>query len=159
MSDRAPSTALLAAGVAAGAALGAAATYGWLSTRVDTRQMADVEVFERHGPSSNRSAHSTGGRGGGAGPSSKDESNPTGESVVAGEGLSDPSGARRRLSLDRSRGPVIIGVAGASGSGKTSIAELLAERLSHIRVTSISSDLYYKSMPHNVDPAEYNFDQ
>lgn len=40
--------------------------------------------------------------------------------------------------------PVIVGVAGASGSGKTSIAELIAARLKGGHVLSISSDNYYK---------------
>jgi len=56
-------------------------------------------------------------------------------------------------------GPVIVGVAGASGSGKTSIAELIAGRLTGCqRVLSISSDNYYKTLGPGVASAEYNFD-
>lgn len=54
--------------------------------------------------------------------------------------------------------PVIVGVAGASGSGKTSIAELIAARLRGGHVLSISSDNYYKTLPPGTDPAQYNFD-
>lgn len=59
---------------------------------------------------------------------------------------------------DGRRGPVIVGVGGASGSGKTSIAELIAARLGGMRVVSLSSDNYYKTLPHDVDPSDYNFD-
>ena len=55
-------------------------------------------------------------------------------------------------------GPCIIGVAGASGSGKTSIAELIAARLEGQNVCSISSDNYYKSLEEGTDADEYNFD-
>lgn len=59
----------------------------------------------------------------------------------------------------RPGGPVIVGVAGASGSGKTSIAELIAGRLTGCqRVLSISSDNYYKTLGPGVDASEYNFD-
>lgn len=54
--------------------------------------------------------------------------------------------------------PVIIGVAGASGSGKTSIAELIAARLHGQSVLSISSDNYYISLKPDEDPTEHNFD-
>jgi hypothetical protein len=79
---------------------------------------------------------------------------PTGGALVAGA-AADPSGLRRKMSLERRRGaPVIIGVAGASGSGKTSIAELIAERLSDQVVLSISSDNYYKTLGPDVNPGE-----
>ena len=51
-----------------------------------------------------------------------------------------------------------MGVAGASGSGKTSIATLLAARLAGRKVVGISSDNYYKSVPPGNDPADWNFD-
>lgn len=47
-------------------------------------------------------------------------------------------------STDASIRPIIVGFAGASGSGKTSIAELLAAKLSGGNVVSISCDNYYK---------------
>jgi ABC-type phosphonate transport system ATPase subunit len=53
-----------------------------------------------------------------------------------------PRAHQERFSL-----PVIVGVAGGSGSGKTSIAELIAGRLGpSISVLSISSDNYYISL-------------
>jgi uridine kinase len=71
----------------------------------------------------------------------------------------DPSGARRKLSMENFRSPVIIGVAGASGSGKTSIAGLIAERLElEVKVVALSSDNYYKGLPPNVDPQDYDWD-
>jgi len=48
-------------------------------------------------------------------------------------------------------------VAGASGSGKTSIAELIAARLHGGRVLSISSDNYYRPL-NGADASNYNFD-
>lgn len=56
-------------------------------------------------------------------------------------------------------GPLIIGVTGASGSGKTSISTLLASHMGpSANVVAISSDSYYKSMPHGMNPMDYNFD-
>jgi uridine kinase len=108
-----------------------------------------------------------GGAGAGSTPARKkaaprfpDSAYPTGSAVVAHQELLDPAGAgaaRRKLSSDR-RGPVIVGVAGASGSGKTSIATLIAERLAGIRVAPVSCDSYYKSLGPGVDASEYNFD-
>jgi len=54
--------------------------------------------------------------------------------------------------------PVIVGVAGASGSGKTCIASLIEQRLVGVRVVSISSDNYYKGLKPGTNPAEVNFD-
>lgn len=53
--------------------------------------------------------------------------------------------------------PVIVGVAGASGSGKTCIASLIAERLP-LKVVSISSDNYYFGIPAGVDASQFNWD-
>lgn len=56
-------------------------------------------------------------------------------------------------------GPVIVGVAGGSGSGKTSIASLIAARLgSGCHVESISSDNYYIGLEPGVDAAAHNWD-
>jgi len=66
---------------------------------------------------------------------------------------------RRGASLDFGRrgavtGPVIVGVAGGSGSGKTSIASLIAARLGgNVNVVSISSDNYYKGLERGADGA------
>lgn len=58
----------------------------------------------------------------------------------------------------RSRpGPVIVGVAGASGSGKTSLAEAAAAQLAGA-VLAISCDSYYKPLPDGANAAEHNFD-
>lgn len=43
--------------------------------------------------------------------------------------------------------PLFIGLAGGSGSGKTTIAEALVERLEG-RVSMLSHDAYYRHMPH-----------
>lgn len=83
---------------------------------------------------------------------------PAGGAVVSGD-MADPESRRRKLSTEkRKAAPVIVGVAGASGSGKTSIAELIAGRLEGPRVVSISSDSYYKTLPPGTDSAHYNFD-
>ena len=42
--------------------------------------------------------------------------------------------------------PIIVGIAGASGSGKTSIAELISARIYGGAVVSISCDNYYRSV-------------
>lgn len=85
---------------------------------------------------------------------------PTGGASIASETQVDPHGRRRRQDSKyrQHRGPIIIAVAGASGSGKTSIATLLQKRLQNIRVISISSDEYYKTLSPDTDPANYNFD-
>lgn len=88
-----------------------------------------------------------------------DSAYPTGAAVVAPEDLVDPSGTRRKLSLENNRkGAIIVGVAGASGSGKTSISQLIEQRLTGPVVVSISCDNYYKSLGHDVDSTNYNFD-
>lgn len=80
---------------------------------------------------------------------------PAGGAVVAGAG--DHAGVRRKPSLDRAPGaPVIVGVAGASGSGKTSIASLIAARLGYgAHVVALSCDSYYRSVPADIEPADY----
>ena len=44
--------------------------------------------------------------------------------------------------------PLIVGVAGGSGSGKTTVARKVAERLTDISVASVSMDAYYRNMTH-----------
>lgn len=82
---------------------------------------------------------------------SVDVAYPTGGASIACETQVDPHGYRKRQDTkDKEfRGPICIAVAGASGSGKTSIATLLQERLKNIRVVSISSDEYYKTLDPN----------
>ena len=55
--------------------------------------------------------------------------------------------------------PIIVGVAGASGSGKTSIATLIREALhGSLNIVAISMDNYYKGLPSGVDASSYNWD-
>jgi uridine kinase len=43
---------------------------------------------------------------------------------------------------------LIVGVAGGSGSGKTTVARKVAERLTEVSVASVSMDAYYRNMSH-----------
>lgn len=54
--------------------------------------------------------------------------------------------------------PVILGVGGASGSGKTSMNRILSASLPGLKVASISGDNYYIPLGEGVDPTSYNFD-
>lgn len=54
--------------------------------------------------------------------------------------------------------PVIVGVAGASGSGKTCIASLIEKRLQGVSVVSISSDSYYRGLKEGSDASKHNWD-
>ena len=67
--------------------------------------------------------------------------------------LHAPSAEQRQVAP-----PVIVGVAGASGSGKTCVAQLIEARLQGVRVVSISSDSYYKGLLPGRDAAEHNWD-
>lgn len=66
--------------------------------------------------------------------------------------------ARRKVSMDQRAGPIIVGVAGGSGSGKTSIANLIAARLRDTHVVSISSDNYYIPLEKGAKAEEHNWD-
>src|SRR5512140_3071654 len=44
--------------------------------------------------------------------------------------------------------PLIVGVAGGSGSGKSTVAQKVAERLADFSVASVSMDAYYRNMSH-----------
>ena len=72
------------------------------------------------------------------------------------------SGADSPPSTPRSKVPIIIGVGGASGSGKTSIAgrlnDALLEDETKLNIVSISMDSYYKGLPAGTDAANYNWD-
>jgi len=52
--------------------------------------------------------------------------------------------------------PRIIGIVGASGSGKTTVAQELAELAGHASL--MSQDNYYISLPDDVDAKNWNFD-
>jgi uridine kinase len=62
-----------------------------------------------------------------------------------------------RVAAGRTR-PLIIGVGGASGSGKTSVSSILKAQLPMLKVAAISGDSYYKPLGHDVDASNYNFD-
>lgn len=58
------------------------------------------------------------------------------------------------------KGPLVIGFGGPSGSGKTTFCTNIANELRRrgMKVSLISCDSYYKSLPHDADPEKYNFD-
>jgi hypothetical protein len=104
---------------------------------------------------------------------------PSSVAVIAHRHVSPAASPTATPKATHRGGPVIVGVGGASGSGKTSIAELIGARLSDEIVVSIvrpysglcnvsimypfvsslqSSDNYYLSLPPGTNPAHYNFD-
>lgn len=74
----------------------------------------------------------------------------------------EPPRANRTAHSLEHPGPIIIGVGGASGSGKTSLGGLVAAELRRLHVdagvTDLSCDSYYKTLPAGTDAATYNFD-
>lgn len=54
--------------------------------------------------------------------------------------------------------PFIIGVAGASASGKTTVCEKIIDGLGDQRCVLVCLDWFYLGLPSNVDPSNYNFD-
>ena len=67
----------------------------------------------------------------------------------------------RTQSWDPRLGPIIIGVAGASGSGKTTMCKEIKDRMGdNERVVIVSLDSYYKGLPaeYHSHPQDYNFD-
>lgn len=55
-------------------------------------------------------------------------------------------------------GPFIIGVTGASASGKTTVCEKIINGLGDQRCVLVSLDWFYHGLPPNTDPSTYNFD-
>lgn len=58
------------------------------------------------------------------------------------------------------RTPIVIGIAGGSGSGKTTVAQTILERVGPERIAFLQHDSYYKDLSH-LPPArraEVNFD-
>lgn len=58
------------------------------------------------------------------------------------------------------KGPLIIGIAGGSGSGKSSVTDRIVERLGACRVTIINHDSYYRGIEDDGEssPEGVNFD-
>lgn len=63
----------------------------------------------------------------------------------------------QRLSATKTK-PYIIGVTGASASGKTTICQKISSALSNKRCVLVSLDWFYYGLPPNTDAASYNFD-
>lgn len=49
--------------------------------------------------------------------------------------------------------PIIIGVAGGTGSGKTTVAKAILDRVGHSRIAHLQHDSYYRNLDH-LPPAE-----
>ncbi|MGH2544016.1 MAG: uridine kinase [Ardenticatenaceae bacterium] len=56
--------------------------------------------------------------------------------------------------------PVIIGVAGGTGSGKTTVSRIIRERVGHERIAYLQHDSYYRDASHlpQEERAKINFD-
>ena len=64
------------------------------------------------------------------------------------------------LELPEGGGPLVIGVAGGSGSGKTTISSAIVEQIGHDQVALVEHDAYYReygSVPLE-ERAKVNFD-
>ena len=54
---------------------------------------------------------------------------------------------------------IVIGISGASGSGKSSIANIIENRIKNDRkIVIVSTDNFYRGLPKEINPSEYNFD-
>jgi len=62
--------------------------------------------------------------------------------------------------MTRKKPPVVIGVAGGTGSGKTTVAHVILERVGAHRITLLPQDAYYKDLSHlpPAQRAQMNFD-
>ena len=63
--------------------------------------------------------------------------------------------------LRRTDAPVVVGVAGGTGSGKTTVAAAIASRLGAQHMIHLQHDSYYKSLPRDMsidERAKTNFD-
>jgi uridine kinase len=58
------------------------------------------------------------------------------------------------------RRPLVIGVAGGSGSGKTTVSRAILERVGHERIAFLQHDSYYRDLSHlPLEPRrQVNFD-
>ncbi len=96
--------------------------------------------------------------GGGSSESSSSVSSPRASAAAAAAAAAAASASPSPL-VPRLKVPIIVGVAGASGSGKTSIATLISEALhNELKIIAISMDNYYKGLPKNTDASVYNWD-
>jgi len=70
-----------------------------------------------------------------------------------------PAQAREDSGVDVKR-PIIIGVAGGSGSGKTTVSQAILQRVGHSRIAFIQHDSYYCELSHlsYEERAKVNFD-
>ena len=66
----------------------------------------------------------------------------------------------RLLEMSRTR-PVLVGIAGGTGSGKTTVASAIADRIGDVQLVHICHDSYYKPLDHLPieERARHNFDQ
>jgi len=56
------------------------------------------------------------------------------------------------------RQPVILGVAGGTGSGKTTVARAILDSVGAERIAFLAHDSYYHDLDPTIDPATFNFD-
>lgn len=62
--------------------------------------------------------------------------------------------------MTNKKSPLVIAIAGGSGSGKTTVAQAILDRVGHDRIAYLPHDAYYKdlsNLPHN-QRQEINFD-
>lgn len=62
--------------------------------------------------------------------------------------------------MTQKKRPVTIGVAGGTGSGKTTVSNQILERVGHKHIAYLPHDSYYKDLSHldNIERAQINFD-
>ncbi|GAB5492562.1 MAG: uridine kinase [Phototrophicaceae bacterium] len=62
--------------------------------------------------------------------------------------------------MTQKKRPVTIGVAGGTGSGKTTVSNQILERVGHKHIAYLPHDAYYKDLSHlsDVERAQINFD-
>jgi uridine kinase len=54
----------------------------------------------------------------------------------------------QNLNPDQSKPPLIIGIAGGTGSGKTTVASMVLKRVGATRIVVLNHDAYYKDLSH-----------
>jgi uridine kinase len=62
--------------------------------------------------------------------------------------------------MERGARPLVIGVAGGSGSGKTTVSNAILERVGRDRIAFLQHDWYYRDLSHLplAERAQFNFD-